>query len=339
MTRFRMCGRALAYSLLALALGTAVVGCGGSQAKDKSSADGAKQEDLDSLPPLVRGSRVSLWIPGDVLRFSRVYAFRRAEPLLFVMVSEMTAANEEDEDALLRGIIDGSERFGEPRVGKRGAAKEIQMEGEVNGNKAQSLVLAQDGALATVLVAYAPESREDAERVLASVRLNPRVDMDPLSVHGLALDLAGELAVWNMTQQPIMLRDPNQPIPMPVAAPFAFVTVLLHGQGDEIAGETLGGLLASTMSNLEIDPASARTSVVEIGAHGANEIFANGKKDGEPIAVYGYILNDGDAAIAAVGHVGLGQAEAQMPDVVSTLRSLRLSDYSTVTPLPSGNEP
>jgi hypothetical protein len=228
---------------------------------------------------------------------------------------------------MVRGIIQGAEGFGKPQEGRRGQARELLFEGKLNGNAARMLVLEQDDALATVLVTYAPEAQVDAEAVLASVRFDAQAPLDPLAIHSLSLTTHGGLQVLDTTHQPIVLRDPRVPTPVPSTEPVAFLSVLPHNKGEGISDEDLGRLLGSLIVRLNPDLESAKAAPFELAGSQAIQMALEGEKDGERVAVYCYALRDGDTALFAVGHVAKSVADEKMPALVETLRSLQLRDY------------
>ena len=304
--------------------------CGGSapgaNSPAPSTADTPAEVADPAFSPLVPGSRVSLTLPPGAERFSRAYAFRRLDPLIAIVVTETTAPSGHESE-MLRGIAVGAKEFGELEEAMRGDTRELRAQGTVNENPASMLVLARDGAIATIMVVYVPETRPEAEAVLESVRLNATAALDPLAIHALSLTPRGPLEVLDTLHQPIMLGNPSRSTPGPLTEPVAFISVVPHNEGNDISDEALGGLLGSAIGDLGPDMQSAKVGNLDLNGSPATEFVAAGMKDGQPIAIYAYIVRDGGAVLISVGYVAQSVADAKMPDVVETLRSLELHPY------------
>lgn len=300
-----------------------LVACGGAPAPGAAkSPDGAATA---ATAKVLKGSRLSMWLPDGMYRGSRLLALRLDEPLVVVALAEFTGDDEAGGAQILAGMREGAEL---PRAEEatRGEARGfIGAAPGINGMTKQILGLKSGKTGALVVVQYQAGGEAIAKRILDSVRVDEQAPMDPLQLSGYSLgDLAGLEVKTTMSQPIVLVEKGSRPPLSPTALSFALVT-MPYAQAD-VSEEELGKMLGRAIADLKPDTERAKGSEFQLDGRPAFYMIAPGEKDGQKVAIYGFIARGQDTALVGFGHVGLDSAEKDLPRLEGLVQSIKFDD-------------
>ncbi len=318
---------------LALALcGLGLLGCGakgGEQAPAQAAthAPAARAPAAEAAGSLTRwkGSRVSLWIPEQMRRPSRLAFFKMDDPVVVIAIAEMTAPTGSYEE-MLAGARSSENFDGEEPVA-RGNAKGFlgRSKSEKTGLTRQILGIGEGSAAAVIVAQYEEGAATVVRRILDSVELDASAKLDPLAVSGIGVaDMAG-FEAWDIASQPAILAD--QGARPPVASDVAtFALMSLPYPKPEISDDELGQMLGSVVGKMQPDMAKANMRTLAIAGTEAFVVTVPGKKDGEAVGIYAFVLRRPDSAFIGWGDVALPRFDETLPRFERLAKSLRLDD-------------
>lgn len=286
-----------------------------------------EKSDVNALvtKPVAPGSRLTVWLPDGVERLGRAFIYRNSNSNLVIALAELTATEGEGSQ-LVSGVVGGAQGLELESDATKGALRKVLLTGKKMDREARLLLLEEGGRAATIYVLFSAVYAKQAEKILASAKLDPRATLDPLRLHGLTLGPLGGMEIGNTTHQPVLLTRKDQTPPIPSTSAVAFISINPHNYGDAITSEQLGGIVGANIANLNPNFEEAKINELVISGHPAQELLLQGEKDGIPMAIYTYAIPDGDCAIVAVAYVQRDKADTEMADVVPLLRSLELGD-------------
>ena len=300
-----------------------LVACGGAPAPGAAkSPDGSA---VAAGPKVLKGSRLSMWLPDGMYRGTRLLALRLDEPLLVVALAEFTGEDEAGGAQLLAGMREGAELPQAEETTRGDARGFIGAAPGINGMTKQILGLKSGKTGALLVVQYQAGAEALAKRILDSVRVDEHAQLDPLQLAGISLgDFAG-LEVMPTLSQPILLVEKGARPPLSSKA-LRFTLVNMPYPKADVSDEELGQMLGGAIGDLKPDTERAKGSEFQLDGRPAFFMIAPGASDGEPVAIYGFIARGQDTALVGFGHVGVASAEKDLPRIERLVQSLKFDD-------------
>lgn len=307
-------------------LGWGLAGCGGQAAPQAPAKTAAPTPAPEPAVTHWSGSRVSLWVPKEMRRPTRLAFFKMDDPVAVIAIAEMTAPGGAPVTEMLEGARSGSELTDEQPV-TRGNAKGFigKAKSDETGRTRQLLGLGEGSAAAVIVAQYDERAAPVVQRILDSVELDAKAKLDPLALHGVGIgDMAG-FETWDAASQPIILADQGARPPIAAGvATFAFMS--MPYPKPEISDDELGQMLGSVVGKLQPDMAKAKMDTFKISGTDAFVVAVPGQKDGKPVGVYAFILRRPDSAFLGWGDVALSEFEKTLPRYERLVKSVRLDD-------------
>lgn len=280
-----------------------------------------------------QGSRVSLWAPNSMNRPTRLQYLRQDEPLVVVALAEMTADNEPAIAQMLAGAKRGAGVTGEMPV-TRGTARGFVGQGTPDDTGLARRVLAlSDGLAAAIVIAqYAEAAAPLVEKILESVKLDGRAELDPLALSGISIGDDAGFAVSNATSHPVMLFEKGRRPPLDPGEP-SFVLISLPYPRPNTPDEELGNMLGVMLAKFEPFMPAAKTDEFPIAGRPGFVISLPGKNGQTPIGLYGFVARSPDVAFAGFGHVRVKGMNQVAPRFERLVRSIKLDDSIVTAPV------
>jgi hypothetical protein len=280
-----------------------------------------------------KGSRVSLWAPNAMQRPTRLQYLRQESPLVVVAVAEMTADNEAATKQILSGAKQGAELKQETPAA-HGSARGFtgKSEPDPSGMARQILALADGPAVTIVIAQYQASAAPLVTRILDSVVLDGKAELDPLALNGISIGDDAGFAVSNGFSQPVMFADKGRKPPIGPGEP-SFVLMSLPYVKPDTSDRELGIMLGTTLAKYQPDMSRASMDSFAIDGREAFIIAAPGMYESTAVGVYGFILRRPDLAFAGFGHVRAVAMKQVGPRFERLVKSIRLDD-SIISPPP-----
>lgn len=300
-----------------------LVACGGAPAAGAAKSPAGVEATASSK--VLKGSRLSMWLPDGMYRGSRLLALRLDEPLVVVALAEFTGQDEAGGAQILAGMREGAE-LPQAEEAQRGEARGfIGAAPGINGMTKQILGLKSGKTGALIVVQYQAGGEAIAKRILDSVRVDEQAPMDPLQLAGIAVgDLAG-LEVTTTMSQPIVLAEKGARPPIAAKA-LRFALITMPYAQAEVSDEELGQMLGRAIGDLKPDTERAKGSEFKLDGRPAFFMIAPGESDGEKVAIYGFVARGQDTALVGFGHVGVANAEKDLPRLERLVQSIKFDD-------------
>jgi hypothetical protein len=300
-----------------------LVACGGAPAPGSAKSPNGAAAPLESK--VLKGSRLSMWLPDGMYRGTRLLALRLDEPLVVVALAEFTGADEAAAEQLLAGMREGAELPQAEETTRGGARGFIGAAPGINGMTKQILGLKAGKAGALVVVQYQPSGEDIAKHILDSVRVDERAEMDPLLLAGITLGDRAGLEVATTMSQPIILSEKGARPPLSSTA-LRFALMTAPYPKADVSDEELGQMLGGAIADLKPDTSRAKGSEFQLDGRPAFYLIAPGEADGKPVAIYGFVARGKDSALVGFGHVGVASADKDLPRLERLVQSLKLDD-------------
>jgi hypothetical protein len=309
-------------SVVALTWGT--LACGGTSAAPASAPAQAAPTNAEPSVMRMAGSRVSLWVPPEMRRPTRLAFVKMDEPLALIAIAEMTSPDGSPTD-MLAGAKQGAELVDE-QPAERGKAKGFIGNGKSEtGLERRVLALGDGAAIAVIVAQYQKEAAPIVERILDSVQLDGAAALDPLALSGISISDRAGFAVWNTASQPIMLVDEGARPPLSEST-ASFALMSMPYPKPEISNEELGQMLGSVIGKKNPNMEKAKMDAFPIAGSEAFVVAVPGEKDGKPVGIYAFITRRPDSAFLGFGDVGLAQFETALPRFERLAKSIQLDD-------------
>lgn len=285
----------------------------------------------------VPGSRVRAKLPTGFVRPGRAQLWVKDKPRAVLQINESIARTDAkaiaDQVVLVQRMKERFTDFQPPE--KLGGSDNRyvargQMRGHVDAPGEMlvpgSIMVATAGSRSVnVFASYEPEAKTLVDEILSSIEVLPDATVDPLAVHGLALQVPEGLELRSETAEPVLLTKPGMDFPPVSVGPYVMLTFAkrsgsqeeaLRAHLDEQVGMVMGREKAQAViyENLVVDGAPGLEAVVDAEVRGA------------PIKLYVGGVREPLGTIVASGRVSAPDEQAYVEKFKQVMRSLKLSD-------------
>ena len=264
----------------------------------------------------IPGSRVSFVLPDGYERVAHSPAFVNPETATAVAVIDLNGGQEAADGAIssmLEKLGPDAERTDFVRDGVPGVL--------LANKRYRGLVLVSGEAVGGVVVKFSGSLEQEADSIVESVRVDPKVPLDPLSTLGISVDdVPGLQPVKRSAPIALFAESGSEPPLAPDVASLAVVFVPIPGP---VPDEQLGQLIGNLIRHHEPDIDAATMSDVVIDKIPGVEVVTQGTHEGVAVTVYAVGLSSKDGVFILFGTVGKRRERDMIPKLRQLATSLR----------------